>query len=252
MRTRVIPVLLLKNGGLYKTVKFKEPRYIGDPINSVRIFNEKEVDELAFIDISATPTGAGPDFDVIEQIAGEAFMPMVYGGGVSTFEQVERILGLGFEKVIFNTACFDNPGLLTKTANVYGAQAVLACIDVKRAMLGRFEMHTHSGAKKRPGSLVDHVKALQSAGAGEICVNSIDRDGTMSGYDTDLIKAVTSACSVPVISLGGAGSVADLKSAVSVGGASAVAAGSMFVYKGVHRAVLINYPERAELKKVLP
>lgn len=252
MRTRVIPVLLLKNGGLYKTVKFKEPRYIGDPINSVRIFNEKEVDELAFIDISATPAGSGPDFDVIEQIAGEAFMPMAYGGGISTFDHVERILGLGFEKVIFNTACFDNPGLLTKTASVYGNQAVLACIDVKRTMLGKYEMYTHSGAKKRAGNLVDHVKAIQSAGAGEFCINSIDRDGTMKGYDIDLIKIVTSASSVPVISLGGAGTVADFQSAVVNGGASAVAAGSMFVYKGVHRAVLINYPERVDLRKTLP
>lgn len=252
MRTRVIPVLLLKNGGLYKTTKFRDPRYIGDPINSVRIFNEKEVDELAFIDISATPAGNGPDFDVIEQIAGEAFMPMAYGGGISTFEQVERVLGLGFEKVIFNTACFDYPTLLTRTASVYGAQAVLACVDVKRTMFGRYEMFTHSGTRKRPGSLVEHIEALQSAGAGEICVNSIDRDGTMDGYDLELIRTVSSASSVPVIALGGAGSIADLQAAVTSGGASAVAAGSMFVYKGVHRAVLINYPERSELIKNLP
>ena len=252
MRTRVLPVLLLKNGGLYKTTKFKEPRYIGDPINSVRIFNEKEVDELAFIDISATPNGSGPDFGVIEQIAGEAFMPMVYGGGLSSFDQVQRVLGLGFEKVIFNTACFDNPKLLTQTAQIYGSQAVLACVDVKRTLLGKYEMYTHSGSKKRAGNLVDHVKAMQLAGAGEFCINSIDRDGTMIGYDVDLIKMTTSACSVPVIALGGAGSIADFQSAVTTGGASAVAAGSMFVYKGVHRAVLINYPERADLKKSLP
>jgi imidazole glycerol-phosphate synthase subunit HisF len=252
MRTRVIPVLLLKNGGLYKTIKFKEPRYIGDPLNSVRIFNEKEVDELAFIDISATPASKEPDFDLIEQIAGEAFMPMAYGGGITKFEHVERVLGLGFEKVIFNTACFENPGLLTQTANVYGAQAVVACIDVKRTLLGRYEMFTHSGAKKRSGSLTDHIKTMQSAGAGEFCINSIDRDGMMSGYDLELIKAVASACSVPVIALGGAGSVADFRTAVLDGGASAVAAGSMFVYKGVHRAVLINYPERADLANSLP
>jgi cyclase len=252
MKTRVIPVLLLRNKGLYKTVKFKDPRYIGDPINSVRIFNEKEIDELAFIDIAATPTSKGPDFDMLEQIAGEAFMPMAYGGGITTFEQVKRILSLGFEKVIFNTAAFDSPQVLRETSCVYGAQAVVLCVDVRRTPFGRCELYTHSGTKKRPVDLVAHVKNVEKLGAGEVLVNSIDRDGTMSGYDIRLIKAVSANCSVPVVACGGAGSLEHLEAGVREGGASAVAAGSMFVYMGVHRAVLINYPDRDELRKRLP
>lgn len=252
MKTRVIPVLLLRKKGLYKTVKFKDPRYIGDPINSVRIFNEKEVDEIAFIDISATPEGKGPDFEMLEDIAGEAFMPMSYGGGITTFEQVQRIMGLGFEKVIFNAASFDQPDVMRETARVYGAQAVIACLDVRKTLFGRYELYSHSGAKKRPVSLLDHLAAVQANGAGEILINNIDRDGTMGGYDIGLIRTVTEACSVPVIACGGAGTIDHLEAGAKQGGASAVAAGSMFVYKGVHRAVLINYPERRDLRARLP
>jgi cyclase len=252
MKTRVIPVLLLRDRGLVKTVKFKDARYIGDPINSVRIFNEKEVDELAFIDITATPRGAEPDFEMIEQIAGEAFMPMAYGGGISKFEHVKRILSLGFEKVIFNAALFDNPDVVTRTSEVYGAQSTVGCLDVKRTMFGGYELYSHSAAKKRPGDLETHIRNLEKLGVGEIVINAIDRDGMMGGYDLQLIKAVSSACSVPVIALGGASSVADLRAAVEEGGASAVAAGSLFVYKGVHKAVLINYPDRKILKAQLP
>ena len=252
MRTRVIPVLLLRNGGLIKTVKFKNARYIGDPINSVRIFNEKEVDELAFIDISATPVGKEPDFDMVEQIAGEAFMPMAYGGGISKFEHVVRILSLGFEKVIFNNAAFDNPDLIRETSRVYGAQSTVICIDVKKKAFGGYDLYTHSGAKKRKSSVEEHLAWAEEIGAGEIIVNSIDRDGQMQGYDIDLIKMVSSVCSVPVIALGGAGEIGDFEIAVEKGGASAVAAGSFFVYRGVHRAVLINYPQRNLLNEVLP
>lgn len=252
MRTRVIPVLLLKSRGLYKTVKFKEPRYIGDPINSVRIFNEKEVDELAFIDITATTSGAGPDFELINQIAGEAFMPMAYGGGITKFEQVEQILGCGFEKVIINAAAFDTPALITRVADIYGSQAVVVCLDVRRNWLGRTELSSHSGAKARSVSVVEHVKEMQRLGAGEILVYSIDRDGTMNGYDIEVVKSVTAACSLPVIACGGAGKIEHFQEVVMKGGASAVAAGSMFVYKGVHRAVLINYPDRHVLESTLP
>lgn len=252
MRTRVIPVLLLREGGLVKTQKFKDPRYIGDPINSVRIFNEKEVDELAFIDITATRNGRGPDFEMIEQIAGEAFMPMAYGGGVTRLDEVSRILSLGFEKVVFNTAAFDHPNLIEETARVYGSQAAVVCVDAKRPLFGGHELYTHSGTKKRPINLTDHVKRVEALGAGEIIINSIDKDGTMTGYDVSLVKAVSGVCSVPVIALGGAGSIEDFEIVVRDGGASAVAAGSLFVYKGVHRAVLINYPDRAALKRVLP
>ena len=179
-------------------------------------------------------------------------MPMAYGGGITTFEQVKRVLSLGFEKVIFNSAAFDQPDVLIETARVYGSQAVVACIDVRKTLLGRYDLSSHSGNKKRSIGLVEHVKRLVSMGTGEIMINAIDRDGMMKGYDLSLIKTVTSNCDVPVIACGGAGSIGDLESGAKEGGASAVGAGSMFVYKGVHRAVLINYPERKELRKALP
>jgi imidazole glycerol-phosphate synthase subunit HisF len=252
IRTRVIPVLLLKDKGLVKTVKFGGPRYIGDPINSVRIFNEKEVDELAFLDIAATPNRREPDFATLEGIAGEAFMPMACGGGVTSVAQFRRIMAMGFEKVILDTVTYDDPDVVREAAAIYGAQAVVACIDIKRRLLGGYDLYTHSGARRRKVSLVEHLDNLVRYGVGEIIVNSIDRDGTQGGYDIGAIKAVTSKVTVPVIACGGAGSVDDLVAAVDQGGASAVAAGSLFVFKGKHRAVLINYPERSELERRLP
>jgi imidazole glycerol-phosphate synthase subunit HisF len=252
MKTRIIPVLLLKERGLVKTVRFANPRYIGDPINSVRIFNEKEVDELVFLDISATPAGRGPDFAVIEDIAGEAFMPMAYGGGITSIEQIQRIMGLGFEKVILNSVTYDHPHMLRQAAEIYGSQAIVACVDVKRRLFGGYDLYTHSARRRRGVKLEDHLATLVSHGVGEIIINSIDRDGTMSGYDLAAVKAACGRVSLPVIACGGAGSIDDLAAAVIEGGASAVAAGSMFVYKGKHRAVLINYPERAALRGRLP
>lgn len=251
-RTRVIPVLLLSGKGLVKTVRFKDPKYVGDPINSVRIFNDKEVDELVFLDISATPKRREPDFELLEDIAGEAFMPMAYGGGISTMQQIRAVLSLGFEKVILNTATYDDPRLVQEAVSVFGAQSIVACIDVKRSMLGRYELYTHSGAVKRSVGLDDHVAALRALGIGEILVNSISRDGTRSGYDVDLIRRVAGQSTVPVIACGGAGSFDDFVSAVNEGGASAVAAGSLFVFVGRHRAVLINYPAPQILDRLLP
>jgi cyclase len=252
MKTRVIPVLLLKDRGLVKTVKFANPRYIGDPINSVRIFNEKEVDELVFLDISATPAGRGPDFAVIDDIAGEAFMPMAYGGGITSLEQIRRIMSLGFEKVILDTVTYDDPAVVRDAVSVYGSQSVVACIDLKKKLFGGYDLYTHSGTRRRGIRLEDHLDRLIACGIGEVIVNAIDRDGTMSGYDLATIKAVASRVTLPVIACGGAASLDDLARAVAEGGASAVAAGSMFVYKGRHRAVLINYPERGELASRLP
>lgn len=252
MITRVIPVLLLRDKGLYKTVKFKKQRYVGDPINTVRIFNEKEVDELVILDVGATPESRPPDFDMLEQIAGEAFMPLAYGGGLGSLGDVSRILSLGFEKVIFNTAAFDCPDLLDQASRAYGAQAVVGCLDVHKTMFGRYELRTHSATRRRSTGIVDHVNNLIRLGVGEILVNSIDRDGSGTGYDLPLIKLVSSCCSVPVIACGGAANLQHFETAVTEGGASAVAAGSMFVYKGVHRAVLINYPDRSELERILP
>lgn len=251
-KTRVIPVLLLRGKGLVKTVKFKEPKYIGDPINSVRIFNEKEVDEVVFLDITATPEGRGPDFDLLSDIAGEAFMPMAYGGGITTLEQVQRIFSLGFEKVVINTSAYSAPQLIRDAVAIYGSQSIVGCVDVRRTLLGRYELSTHAGKIKQSVVLKDHVQDLERLGVGEIIVNAVDRDGTQSGYDLKLIREVSSAVSVPVIACGGASGLDDFAAAVHEGGASAVAAGSIFVFVGPHRAVLINYPARADLAKCLP
>lgn len=251
-KTRVIPVLLLRGKGLVKTVKFKEPKYIGDPINSVRIFNEKEVDELVFLDITATPEGRGPDFELLADIAGEAFMPMAYGGGITTLEQVQRIFALGFEKVVIDTAAYAAPKLIRDAVAIYGSQSIVGCVDVRRTLLGRYELSSHAGKTKQSVGLKEHVQELERLGVGEIIVNAVDRDGTQSGYDLKLIREVSSSVSVPVVACGGASGLDDFAAAVHEGGASAVAAGSLFVFVGPHRAVLINYPPRADLAKRLP
>lgn len=251
-KTRVIPVLLLRGKGLVKTVKFKDPKYIGDPINSVRIFNEKEVDELVFLDITATPEGRGPDFELLADIAGEAFMPMAYGGGVVSLDQVQRIFALGFEKVVIDTAAYRASQLIRDAVAIFGSQSIVGCVDVRRTLLGRYELYSHAGKTRQSVGLLEHVSALEQLGVGEIIVNSVDRDGTQFGYDLKLLQQVSSAVSVPVVACGGASGLDDFVAAVEQGGASAVAAGSLFVFVGPHRAVLINYPDRAQLARRLP
>lgn len=251
-KTRVIPVLLLRGQGLVKTVKFKDAKYIGDPINTVRIFNEKEVDELIFLDISATPDASGPDFDVLEDIASEAFMPMAYGGGITSLDQVRRIFSLGFEKIVISTAAYRSPHLIEEAAGLYGSQSIVCCIEVARTLWGRYDLYANGGRSKQVVSLQDHVAALEKLGVGEILVNSIDRDGTQSGYDLKLMREVCRLSHVPVIACGGARGIEDFVSAVDEAGVSAVAAGSVFVFMGSHRAVLINYPERQLLAQRLP
>ncbi|MEP2705282.1 MAG: AglZ/HisF2 family acetamidino modification protein [Roseibium sp.] len=252
IKTRVIPVLLLQDGGLVKTIKFKNPTYVGDPINSVRIFNEKEVDELVFLDINATPENRGPDFDLLRDIAGEAFMPMAYGGGIRSFEDAKTVLGLGFEKVIVNTLTHKNPEVIREIVSVYGAQSVVACIDVKSSLIGGPTLFTHSGATKIKTSLDSHLKNLTNLNIGEIIINSIDRDGTQFGYDVKTLKRVTSQVDVPTVACGGAKDIESFVEAVNQGGCSATAAGTMFVFRGKHRAVLISYPERKLLVQKLP
>lgn len=251
-KTRVIPVLLLRGKGLVKTVKFKNPKYIGDPINSVRIFNEKEVDELIFLDITATPEGRGPDFELLSDIAGEAFMPMGYGGGITALDQVQRIFALGFEKVIIDTATYGSPQLIRDAVAIYGSQSIVGCVDVKRTLLGRYELCSNAAGVRQPVDFLSHIINLEGLGIGEIIVNAVDRDGTQSGYDLKLLKQVTSAVSVPVVACGGASGLEDFVAAVQQCGVSAVAAGSLFVFVGPHRAVLINYPNREELTRYLP
>ena len=250
LRTRVIPCLLLRGQGLVKTIKFKNPVYIGDPINAVRIFNDKEVDELIFLDITATLEKRPPRFDVISDIAKECFMPFGYGGGIKDIETASRILKLGSEKVIFNSYATDLE-LIHDAADSFGSQSVVVSIDVSRSRRGKYQVFTHSGTVNTKLNPVQFARDVESAGAGEIFLNSIDRDGTMSGYDIPLLKSVTESVNIPVVACGGAGSLAHFQEAKLKGGASAVSAGSMFVFTGPHRAVLISYPTQDELKQYL-
>ena len=249
LRTRVIPCLLLQNGGLVKTVKFKHPKYVGDPINAVRIFNEKEVDELMFLDIGATPAGRGPNFELLTAIGSEAFMPFGYGGGITSVDQIKQIYALGVEKVILNTSPERTPRLVSDAASIAGSSSVVVSIDVRRGWVGRYTVCTQGGQHDTKRDPVEYAQEMERLGAGEILLNSIDRDGTVTGYDLELIGRVAEAVRVPVVALGGAGSLSHFRQAVEKG-ASAVSAGSFFVFHGRHRAVLITYPGYAELEKV--
>lgn len=248
IRTRVIPCLLLKGQGLVKTVNFTNPKYIGDPINAVKIFNDKEVHELVFLDITASTEKRSPRLDYITDIASECFMPLGYGGGIRTAKQAEDIFNRGVEKVVINSCAVENPSFIHELADQFGSQSIVVSIDVKKNFLGNYQTYTHSGTTKTRWDPVTWALEAEMLGAGEIFLNSIDRDGTMKGYDIPLIKSVSASVSIPVVACGGAGTVEDFSRAVKDGGASAVAAGSMFVFYGKHRAVLINFPGDEELK----
>ena len=247
LQERVIPCLLLRNGGLVKTQRFKDPKYVGDPINAVRILNDKEVDELVFLDLGATATGAGPNFAVLADIASEAFMPFGYGGGITTVAQVKQLFALGIEKAIINTAAASNPALVEAAVAVAGSSSVVVSIDVRRSFLGKYSVLVRNGQVDTGRDLVEHAQEMERLGAGEILLQSIDRDGTQAGYDLELIRRVSAAVSIPVVAAGGAGSLHHFREAVDAG-ASAAAAGSYFVFHGKHRAVLITYPEYHELR----
>ena len=249
LRNRIIPCLLLRNGGLVKTKRFGSPKYVGDPLNAIRIFNEKEVDELMVLDIDASRGGKEPDYELIEQIAGECFMPLCYGGGISSLEQADRIFALGVEKVSLQTAALRDPALITRIAERWGNQAVVASLDVKRDWLRRPRLY-HAATAKSAGDWEAHLRTMVAAGAGEVLVNAVDREGTMEGPDLELIGKAAKAVTVPVIATGGVGSLAHIKAAVDAG-ADAVAAGSFFVFHGPHRAVLVTYPSYDELTKLL-
>lgn len=240
-QARVIPCLLIHDGGLVKTKKFKDPVYVGDPVNAVRIFSEKEADELILLDIDASREKREPNYELIAEIAGECFMPLAYGGGVRTIDQVRRLIRSGVEKVVINTAATSSTDIITEAAQVFGSQAVVAAIDVRKTLLGGYKVVACSATNDTSLKLDEYVQDLVKAGAGEIFINSVDRDGTMVGYDLDLIRRVSAETSIPVIACGGAGTVDHLKQAVIEAGATAVSAGSMFVFYGKHRAVLINY-----------
>jgi cyclase len=251
IRPRVIPALLLQGQGLVKTVKFKAPKYLGDPINIVRIFNDKEVDELVFLDITATNEDRSPAFHRLANISSECFMPLGYGGGIRNLEDIKTLLSLGIEKVILNTSAVENPNLIYKAAEYAGSQAVVVSMDVKKNFGGRYEVCTRSGKKRTGLDPVRQAVEMERQGAGELFVNSIDRDGMMQGYDINLIQCIADAVNIPVVACGGAGNLSHIAEVIKKGHASAAAAGSLFVFQMPLRAVLINYPAPQELKKLL-
>ncbi|MEO3865722.1 AglZ/HisF2 family acetamidino modification protein [Rheinheimera fenheensis] len=247
LQPRIIPVLLVHEKGLVKTVKFKDPKYVGDPLNAVKIFNEKEADELMVIDIDASVHGREPDYKLIENLATECRMPLCYGGGIKTSEQAQRILGLGVEKVAFSSVIFERPELITELAERVGRQSVVVVLDVKKRLFGsKYDCYTHNGKVNRKACAFEFAEKVQKLGAGELVINSIDNDGMMKGYDLELINKIKSLVSIPVTAIGGAGTLKDIKNLVKAHPIIGAAAGSMFVFKGKYRAVLINYPNRSD------
>lgn len=246
LRPRIIPSLLIHDNGLVKTVNFKNPKYVGDPINAVKIFNEKAVDELAVFDIDATVLGKEPNYSLIERLASQSMMPLCYGGGVKTVEQAQRIFSLGIEKIALSSAVLHNPKLITEISDRVGAQSVIVVLDVKKKLLGGYEVYTHNGKKATGINPFKFVEEAQKLGAGEIVINSIDKDGVMKGYDLDLIAKVREKISLPMTVLGGAGSLQDIEKVIDQHGVIGVAAGSLFVFKGPYKAVLISYPTQLE------
>ena len=251
LRTRVIPCLQLIDQALVKTVKLGKYNYIGDPVNTVRIFNELEVDELCFLDIRATIEKRQPNIKILKEIANECFMPLSYGGGIRDVETALKILSIGFEKIVINTSAVENPELITEIARHSGNQSVIVSIDVKKSFNGNYAVYSHDGSVKTRLNPIEWAKKAESIGAGELLLTSIDRDGTWKGFDLEVIKKITSAVSIPVIANGGAGSINDIRKVVKEANASAVALGSMVVYQQKGMGVLINFPDRLELQKVI-
>lgn len=250
LQKRIIPCLLLKGEGLVKTRKFKKPKYVGDPINAIRIFNDKEVDELILLDIDATKLSKEPNYKLLEEIAGECFMPLCYGGGINSVEQAHRIFSLGIEKICIQTAALNDLSIISDISSRFGSQSVAVSIDIKRNWLGKKKIYSSTKNKYQNQNLKTFITDLINAGAGEIILNSIDLDGTLSGMDIDLIREVCEFTPVPLVALGGLDSLNSIKEA-SDAGASGIAAGSFFVFHGPHRAVLITYPNYSDLENLL-
>ena len=247
-QARVIPCLLLRGNGLVKTKKFKNPIYVGDPVNAVRIFSDKEADEIIILDIDASLKGFEPNYELIAEMAGEAFMPLAYGGGINSLEQIRRLIRSGVEKVVINTFATESLDLISSAADIFGSQAIVGAVDVRKKLFGGYAVLAKSGTIETRLNLREHINEMVRAGIGELFINDVDRDGTMAGYDLELIKSI-STVSVPVVVCGGAVTIEHLREAIFKGGASAVAAGSMFVFHGKHRAVLINYPKSIDLEQ---
>lgn len=249
LRSRIIPCLLIHNKGLVKTVKFKDPKYVGDPINAVKIFNEKEVDELMVLDIDATRENRTPNFKMIKNLADECRMPFCYGGGITTAEQARKIISLGAEKVALSFSALNNISLCQEIGSIIGNQSVVVVLDLKKKKLfGGYDIYTHNGTKKSKWKLDEIIAKLEEIEVGEIVINSIDNDGTMLGYDLGLVDNIREKCSMPITVLGGAGSLDDVKKLINKFKIIGAAAGSLFVFKGKYRAVLISYPNRQERK----
>ena len=251
LRTRVIPCLLLKNGGLVKTVKFRSEQYVGDPINAVRIYNQKEVDELVLFDISRTTLGKSIDFGLIEKIASQCFMPVCYGGGVKTLEDFKTLFSLGVEKVSVSSLIFDDPQVVRQAVDIFGSQSIIATIDIFKPLLrSKYIVKTHSGSVKQKIPLLDIVAYCEALGIGEIIINNINQDGTWEGFDIEILTMLTANATIPVVAVGGAGSLDDLQKAVEDGGVSAVCIGSMAVFQSKGMGVLIKFPKSTELEKL--
>jgi len=246
---RVIPCLLLQDGGLVKTEKFKNPKYVGDPINAIRIFNDKYVDELIFLDINASRLNKEPDYDLIARIAGECFMPLCYGGGIKTLEQARKLVAIGVEKISINSTAIQNLDLIKQLVGELGSQSVVGAIDIKRNFLGKEYVYDASKCRLTNLNPLTHAQNLVAAGVGEIFINDVSRDGTFSGYNITLITSIADKINVPLIACGGASSIDDMQD-IFMAGAAAAAAGSLFVFYGPHRAVLINYPDYSIVKKL--
>ena len=247
-RTRVIPCLLLKNLGLVKTIQFKDPKYIGDPMNAIKIYNDFEADELVFLDINASKENRTINLEFVKKVGQEAFMPFAVGGGIKKIEHVKNVFNSGAEKVVINTAAIENPNLIKEAAEIFGSQSIILSIDAKKEK-NSYKVYTHGGTKQTNFSPSELANKMESLGVGEILINSIDQDGTMLGYDLDLIKAVSSAVNIPVVACGGAGCLQDFIKAIRAG-ATAVAAGSLFVYSGRNKGILITYPDKKELEEI--
>lgn len=243
LRPRVIPCLLVHEGGLVKTVGFKAPKYVGDPINAVKIFNEKEADELVVLDIDATVNGVEPDYRMIANLAAECRMPLCYGGGIRSAEQAKKIIGLGVEKIAISAAAIETPDLIEQITDEIGRQSVVVVLDVKKRILGKeYDVYIHNGKKNTKRSVIEVAAKVEALGVGEIVINSIDNDGLMKGYDLALASKMRQAVSIPITFLGGAGSLEDIGALIRTCGVVGASAGSLFVFKGVYKAVLINYP----------
>lgn len=250
LTSRIVPFLLVANGGLIKTRRFKEPKYIGDPINAIRIFNEKEVDELALLDIHASTNGAGPNLNLVRDVASECFMPLAYGGGIRTLDDAKQLFALGVEKLILRSAPANSLSLIAEIVRFSGSQSVAVSVDVKRNRIGSVRLHAPATRMDRRADWLEYLQAAATAGAGEIILNSVDRDGTMAGLDTGLIRQAAEALRIPLLAVGGVGSLGDIQAGLEAG-ANAIGAGSFFVFHGPRRAVLITYPSYSEIQSLM-